>query len=161
MPDRGAQQRGRREDGLHLGVLRVVDAAGEAGRAVGFEFADVLDGLGADARGRPARGERVQGPEGFGRARDDQAALGLQFEGVRAEFLARLVPEVTAEPGQLQFGAGLLVGEKDVALPRLVVPAPTGPRSRTVTSSPAAAAWNAHAAPTMPAPTTTTFMTAP
>ncbi|SCF94622.1 hypothetical protein GA0115255_112242 [Streptomyces sp. Ncost-T6T-2b] len=116
-PDGGPQQSGGGEDGLHLGVLRIVDATGEAGGDVGFELADTVDAFGADADCRLACGERVQGGETFGGARDDQAALVLELDRLRAQFLARLVPEVTAEPGQLQLRAGLLVGEQDRSPP--------------------------------------------
>ncbi len=65
-PDGGPQQGGRREDGLDLGVLRVVDAAGESGGAVRFEVGGAVDAYGTDSGRRLALREGVEGGEGFG-----------------------------------------------------------------------------------------------
>ena len=63
---RGREQRLGRRDGLHLGVLRVVDGTHDAGRQVGFELARLLGGQldRLDAGGPLRLGEPAQAGPG-------------------------------------------------------------------------------------------------
>ena len=49
--------------------------------------------------------------------RHDEAALGIELEGI-TELTRHLCPQPLAEQGEVEFGAGLLVGHEDVALSR-------------------------------------------
>ncbi len=106
----------QRQHRLHLGVLRVVDTARDAWGEVGFDVPDPGDRFDADTGRFLACGERAECREVLGGARDDQAALVFELEGVRSEFPAGLVPQGAAQARQGEFGAGFLVGEEHVAL---------------------------------------------
>ena len=110
---------GRCQHGLDLHVLRVVDAAGEVGgdprlvrrQVVGqHRLRDHAAGALAGSEGR----EVVQGGAAGGH---DQAALGVELAGT-AHLVAEGCPQFAAEQRQGELGAGLLVGDQDVALAR-------------------------------------------
>lgn len=161
-PPGGTQQPGR-ASGLDLGVLRVVDAAGEPGGESGLQVVEGVarHGHGVDTGEPLPRGEVRQGAQPAGAGGDDQAALGfvLVRGGPGVLLGGQFAPQPSGEQGQFEFGAGFLVGDQQVALAGAGGTAGHRARSTTRVVSPARAAYRAQAAPTIPAPTTTTSLT--
>jgi hypothetical protein len=110
----GAQELGGGHGGLDLGVLRVVEGSGEAGREVGFEVAEAVGGdlVRLDARLRLAFGEGAQCGQGGPVGCDDETALALVL-GLRWECSGQLAPQSGGQQREV------------------------GPRSTTVTVRPA------------------------
>lgn len=114
---RGADEVGGGQGGHDLAVLGVVDGAREAGGQVGFEVVQAVahDRLGGDPDGPLPVGEPLQHREPVrGRGHDD-AALRLVLDG-RPELLRQLTPETAGQQREVELGARLLVGDKEVAL---------------------------------------------
>ncbi len=115
----GAQQGRRRAGGLDLGVLRVVDASGEAGRQVRFPVGEFGGGhvVGGDAGGAlPVREGAERGESGLV-GRDDETALGLVLDvGLRGEGRGEFAPEPGGQEREVELGSGFLVGDEEVAL---------------------------------------------
>lgn len=107
------------EGGHDLGVLRIVVAARQARGQMGLQVVqpvrrDLLDPHpGAPLSGREAAQGRHPGLAGG----DDQAALGFVLD-LRREQFGQLAPQFGGGEGEGEFGAGLLVGEQEVALMR-------------------------------------------
>lgn len=141
----------------HLGVLRIVDGPRESRGQVRFQVAQLIGGdrFGQDTGRSLVRREGLQRGQALGRGGHDDAALGLVLDRLRA-LLGEVGPQAPGEQGEVEFGPGFLVGDEQISSPAPVVPPATGPRSTTATSRPARAAYRAQAAPTIPAPTTTT-----
>ena len=123
-----SQQRGGREHRLDLEVLRVEHAAGEV---VGEVRLVVVQPVGRDRLGGhagvalPVR-ERPQRPQvGIGEG-DDQSALLVQLEAVRAVLDREVEPQLPGRQGQAELGAGPLVGHEYVALAAARRTAPGG-----------------------------------
>jgi hypothetical protein len=77
-----------------------------------------VDGDGVHpGRTLPGRQVRQRG-QGLGARRHDQPALGLVLERRRESLPRQLRPQPAGEQGESEFGAGLLVGDEEVALTR-------------------------------------------
>ncbi len=140
---RDADEVGGGQGGHHLAVLRVVHAAREGGGEVGFEVVQgvALDRYGGDPGGPLLLGEALQRGESVGCGGDDEAALRLVL-GELPDLLGQLGPQSAGQEGEVEFGAGFLVGDEEVALRRRSCPrrpgrgprrsrrGPPGPRRR-------------------------------
>lgn len=107
--------------GHHLGVLRVVDAARHSGGEFGFEGVELVgrDGARVNTGVALLHGELLQCRQAFGGRRHDDAALGLELDGLGHSRLGgEFGPQPQGEQGEFELGAGLLVGDEQVPLAR-------------------------------------------
>lgn len=153
----GADEVGGGQCGHDLAVLRIEHPAGQTGGEVRFEVVQPVsyDGFGGDPGGALCVGEPLERDESVRRRGDDHTALGLVLDGLPSSS-ARSAHRRPDSRARSSSGPGSLSETRRLPSPAPVVPPATGPRSTVMTSRPARAAYRAQAAPTIPAPTTTT-----
>jgi hypothetical protein len=111
------EQMRSREHGLHLHVLRVVDASGEVTRDVRLMRGQIVCGhdLSDHAALALRRGEADEVVEGLLARGDHESSLGVEFAGT-ADLVAERGPCGATGEREVELGAGLLVRDEDVAL---------------------------------------------
>lgn len=101
----------------HLSVLRIVKAPCQAGSQMRFQLPQPVGGdLVRPHTGRSLSGREVaQGPHPGLVGGDHEAALGLVLD-LRREQFGKLLPQPGGQQREIEFGAGFLVGDQEIAL---------------------------------------------
>ena len=126
------------QHGLHLRILRVVDATGQPGSDVRLHGSKIVDGLGDHTTGPLISGQPVQSRKLPRVGSDDETPL-VSYSNDDPASSANSSHRPAEYSARSNSGPGSLSDTRMLPSPAPVVPPATDPRSTTVTSQPARA----------------------